>query len=348
MRATDWPESAVTDVIPTSARPPRALLIMGSPRSGTTLLAQLVNRFFDVHICRDNGTLLRFHRVLHRYEPLGEDANLRRLIGHLYRDYYFRERLLARGLSLSEDELLGRVGSRTYGGLIDAIFSAVAQAHGKRAWGYKRASFARVEGRHIDTLFPHARFVHMVRDARDVVLSMRSSTDLLLERSWHFAALDWVSHVEAGRRIGAELGPDRYLEVRYERFMAEPADVLAEILAFAGGADGEGGRARLARIRRDVAGLVRSENTGKWRQQVPPPALRTIERVAGPLLAELGYPVLNPGIAGRTVSTPELVWLQADRLVRNILQTRLGVLLRYRLEVLKGYLRAWLGRARHG
>jgi hypothetical protein len=314
------------------------LLIMGSPRSGTTFLAHMVNRFFDVHICRDNGTMLRFHRILSHYEPLTDDANLRRLISHLYADHYFQERLVARGLKLTEAQVFDRIARRTYGGLIEAIFGAVAEGQGKAIWGYKRASFARVTGRHIEDLFPNAKFVHIVRDARDVVLSMRTSTDLLLERSWHFGALDWVSHVRTGQKIGRDLGPMRFFELRYERFMADPVAVLEEILDFCGG--GPDRDARMTRIRAEIRGLVKSDNTEKWRKQVPADAIRLIERVAGPLLMELGYPVLNPEISGRKVGAAELARLHVDRLVRNLVHTNLGVMLRYRLEVIKAHRRA--------
>jgi len=315
---------------------------MGSPRSGTTFLAQMVNRFFDVHICRDNGTILRFYRSVRHYEPLENDHNLKRLVHHLYADHYFKSRLRDRGFTLSEAELFARVVRRTYGGLVEAIFSATAESHGKRQWGYKRASFARVGGERLDDLFPGARLVHVIRDARDVVLSMRTAKDSLLERSWHFGAVDWVSHLQTGRRLGQQLGPERYLEVRYERFMAEPATVLLGILAFSGGGDRAGRDA--ARIRSEIGPLVRSGNTEKWRRVLPPGAGRTIERVAGDLLGELGYPVLYPDVVGRPVGAPEMAWLHVDRLARTLVQTRLGSLIRYRVEVLKAAGRARFSR----
>ena len=315
------------------------LLIMGSPRSGTTFLSHMVNEFFDIHVCRDNGTLLRFHGNLAYYEPLSDPANLRWLLTHLFADHYFQERLVRRGLRLGPDEIMARVSRPTYGALIDTIFGAIAAEHGKRMWGYKRASFARVTGRQIDELFPTTKFVHIIRDAREVALSMRRS-GAALERSWHFAALDWVSHVTTGRFIGSQIGPERYLEIRYERFMAEPAEVLVEILDFFGtGADHD---ERAVRIQREIPDLVKKGNTEKWRRELSASGVRAVERVAGPLLTQLGYPLVNPEVSGSHVGMAENAWLQTERVCRNLLQTRPSVLGRYRLEVLKAQWRARL------
>jgi hypothetical protein len=314
------------------------LLIMGSPRSGTTFLAHMVNRFFDVHVCRDNGTLLRVHRELSHYEPLSDDANLKRLIKHLYADHYVQKRLIARGLKLSEEEIFARVPQRTYGALIETILGAIAAERKKGSWGYKRASFARMTGRHFDDLFPTARFIHIIRDAREVVLSMRRSPGAALERSWHFGAVDWVSHVSKGRGIGQRIEPGRYFELRYERLMAEPAVVLTEILDFCGG--GSDRDARVARIRAEVGSLVKQANTDKWRTEAAADGIRQIERVAGPLLQELGYALVNPDVAGAPVGSVEMAWLHTDRVFRNLFQSKLSVMGRYRLEVLKERWRA--------
>ena len=328
----------MSDHLSTAPRELRPLLIMGSPRSGTTFLSQMVNRFFDIHISRDNGTLLRFHRILRNYEPLSADANLKRLIRDLYSDHFFTARIRQRGMGLSEEELFARVRVRTYAGLIEAIFQANAEHHGKRAWGYKRASFGRVEGHHIDDLFSQARFVHIIRDARDVVLSMRHTPKVLLERSWHFAAVDWVSHVETGRRIGAGLGPERYLEVRYEALMAKPAETLTTIFEFAG--PGPDGAARGSRMREEIPGLIKANNVEKWRTTMPADALRLVERVAGPLLMTLGYPVVHPEVAGQPIGSAELAWLRLDRVARNLFTRNIPMMIRYRLEVLKALQRS--------
>jgi len=86
--------------------------------------------------------------------------------------------------------------------------------------------------------------------------------------------------------------------------------------------------------------LTKQSNTEKWRTIAPPAGMRQVERVAGPLLRELGYTLVNPEVAGARVGPAEMAWLHADRVVRNVFQTKLGVLSKYRLEVLKERWRA--------
>jgi hypothetical protein len=320
---------------PTALSP---VLIMGSPRSGTTFLGNMVNRFFDLRLSRDNGTLVRFYRLRRHYEPLTNDDNLRRLIKHLYADPYFQERLIARGLVLNQEQLFERVTDRTYGGLVDTIFSTIATQRGRSTWGYKRASLARMTGESVDGLFPRARFVHIIRDARDVVLSMGRAGGTLLERTWHFAGADWVEHVRKGREVARLIGPDRYFEIRYERLMTDPANALIDILDFCGG--GFDRDARAERIRQEMPGLIKKGNTEKWRTQLPPEAIRQIERVAGPLLLDLGYPLTIPEIAGQPVPPMEMAMLRCKRTYYNIMGARMNNLFKYRLSVLRAMQRA--------
>ena len=100
----------------------------------------------------------------------------------------------------------------------------------------------------------------------------------------------------------------------------------------------------MERIEREIPQLVKRGNTGKWRTQIPPEGIRQIERVAGALLRDLRYEVVNPDVVGAPIGTGEMAGLYAGRVMSNLLRIDWGVHGRYRLEVLKERWRARLGR----
>ena len=90
-------------------------------------------------------------------------------------------------------------------------------------------------------LFPRGRFIHVVRDGRDVVSS-------LLQRDWMDpatgekvwcckdpeSAANYWTHVVDAIRTQAETVEGRYLEVRYEELVSHPEAVIRQVLAFLG------------------------------------------------------------------------------------------------------------------
>ena len=148
----------------------------------------------------------------------------------------------------------------------------------------------------IDDVFPDARFVHMVRDGRDVVASLLTMGRYSEASD---AARRWVASIRAARRFGAR-HPDRYLEVRYEDLVTENAREVARACAFLDLPLDE----RMLRHHEvhsvvddveDIAHMagarhaVHAKSIGKWRTTLTTDQARATERIVGPLLAELGY-----------------------------------------------------------
>jgi hypothetical protein len=317
------------------------LFIVGSPRSGTTLLTHLVNRFLDFHICRDSGILLRFSRLQSHYGDLSDDASLRRLLEDMYGDFFFRQRFLQRGLTLTAEQLIESLKERTYPALARHILRVTATAHGKSGWGNKKPSYA-LDLAEVARIFPEARFVHIVRDGRDVALSMRRATDNLFEQNWYFAARDWRVHVLEARRMGRALGPQRYLELKYEYLLSEPFAALTALLEFV---DADVHARKLLTIsRREIEGAVRPGNFDKWRREMPHRAQRVVEMAAGDALETSGYPLMFPELRGRRFSPVHLWLFSLDRLGRKIYGRDLQKALFFRAQWLLTGLRV---RTRH-
>lgn len=90
----------------------------------------------------------------------------------------------------------------------------------------------------IDELLPRSRFIHIVRDGRDVVASL-----LAASRSWgrrwaptgpRSATQMWLAHVRAGRAARELVGSERYHEIRYEDLFSRPEESLTGVVDYLG------------------------------------------------------------------------------------------------------------------
>lgn len=138
----------------------------------------------------------------------------------------------------------------------------------------------------IAEIYPDARFVHIIRDGRDVARS-------IVPQPWppHTlaeAAEEWRRSVEAGR-AAAELLGEQLLEVRYEDLLSQPRPVIERIYAHLGLAGGVDAGVAAAAKEVNVGPQDYRVGAGKWRDAWSRRERRTFERVAGDLVRELGY-----------------------------------------------------------
>ncbi|MFZ0760158.1 MAG: sulfotransferase, partial [Candidatus Sulfotelmatobacter sp.] len=153
--------------------------------------------------------------------------------------------------------------------------------------------------------FPDALFVHIIRDGRDVALSLdkRSWSRPLpwdKKRSLLAAGLYWEWIVRKGRRLGAMLSP-RYMEVRYEELVQKPREALAAVGSFLQH-DLDYGRIRQTSIGSVNEPLTsfkedlregRFTPVGRWKDKFSTNQLVEFERLVGAYLQDLGYPLAS-------------------------------------------------------
>jgi hypothetical protein len=136
--------------------------------------------------------------------------------------------------------------------------------------------------------FPHAKFVHILRDPRDYALSNRSAWGKNIPR----AVARWKSGVRKCRH-DARQSNVAYMEVRYENLLQNPRETLSAVCQFIGIAFAEEmltlqQPSEMIGNARGVSSIVR-DNVNRWRQGLSEPEIRSIESIAGTLMSELGY-----------------------------------------------------------
>jgi hypothetical protein len=214
------------------------------------------------------------------------------------------------------ERLLEGAAPAPYSSFVTSIFDLYGAMRGKKLVGDKCPRYVRSLPL-LYELWPAARFVHLIRDGREVCLSIvnwRSANRIL----GHFptwatdrlstAALWWEWHVRLGRESGDLLTEDRYREVRYEALVAAPAAACAEVseflrlLYFDAMVRFHEGRVRTERgLDAKQAWLPPTAGLRDWRSQMQRDDLELVEAVAGDLLEELGYPraLSRPSAAAR-------------------------------------------------
>jgi hypothetical protein len=288
------------------------LLVLGVSRSGTTLLRVMLDRSPGIAIPDETFFIPQLAaRHSGRVDPVRFLDDLRRL-----------PRLAA--WEVRPDELAARLRpGMTTSEAIGAVFAAYAAKHGKPRWGDKTPMYMR----HLtllDRLFPDAQYVHLIRDGRDAALAFLDMPEGVVTQTWAHPttpaafACEWRVEVADARALGAMVGPSRYLEVRYEQLVAETEAVVRSICDFAdlpfepamleyAGAVDVSEKPHHQRLLQAPTKGVRD-----WRSQMGRGDAQAFEAVAGDLLDDLGYELLDPTSArpGRRAGMA-LAWYRA-------------------------------------
>jgi hypothetical protein len=173
-------------------------------------------------------------------------------------------------------------------------------------------------------MLPKARFIHILRDGRDVVASYRAASETIWKNFWQLSAYRasklWVQHVEAVRKAQKNLTPQQFYEVRYEQLLDSPQPVLQNICRFLGlqwkEEDVEEAikrnEAKVAPktatpipLKGDFAvisgpqvkhpaGFIRKAKYGSWKEDLSPTEKMVTWAVAWRRLAKEGYPWILP------------------------------------------------------
>lgn len=286
------------------------IFLVGSQRSGTTLLRAMLTQSRSLHIPRETETIPAVSEYAADYGQFN----------HAYQRWFFirdlqrssatsrTDTFSAFDLSLEEAEAaLLQAAPMDYAGAWRAIYTASAAKNGKARWGDKSPGYVM----HVNWLANHFRdavFVHIIRDPRDVVMSMRRAGWALSVRG---AAQWWRMRVMAGMSAGREIGNRRYLEVRYEDLIRDPSRELKAICKKVSLAYEE----RMLRYFRDpflvnegnrhlhmlLAEPVDPSRAYAWQREMPRRDVAEVETISADLMEKIGYEVTGARRAYRRV-----------------------------------------------
>jgi hypothetical protein len=269
------------------------IFVVGFPRSGTTLLQALLGAHPRIAAPPETYFLFRVYHLRDYFGDLRDDLRLRRVVHETLNPPV---PLLADS-GFDEDRLFERLkrSDRSYRAVFDLTMRDFAERHGKQRWSDKTPGQTASDAWE---LFPEAQVVHIVRDPRDVVASLRSTpweqdAPASVARGYLRFTLDNVT-------AGTRRGPGQYMRIRYEDMCRDPDNILRLICAFLNEEYDPGMLAETGRRQPTIApaaapwqlralDAVGPSYEGKWRERLKPVDRARVATIVKPLLAPYGY-----------------------------------------------------------
>lgn len=211
---------------------PRPVFIIGSPRSGTSVLTWALGQHPNLYPLEETVWFARFHAGALQAFRIGSSRG---------------ERSQLSAMRIERAEFLGALGDAVHGliqrhrtwpasmlGPEQAYARARTPHDPKERWvdGTPENSF-HVPG--ITELFPEATFIHLLRRPDPVVRSLQRFDTIGGRRhAVDEAYRKWVAHVRAALEAERTLGPTRVLRVLHRDLSSSPEAVVRACLDFVG------------------------------------------------------------------------------------------------------------------
>jgi hypothetical protein len=260
------------------------IIIGGCARSGTTLMRVILDSHSHIY-CGPESYLFVSNRILTKNA---------------------REKLASRFEVSIKDIDSFVASSSSLPKFIETFFRHIANTQGKKRWGEKTPTNVRRLG-YIFKQFPNARFIHMLRDGRDNVCSLRRHPSrkivngkvipLNTNNPIRNCIERWVEDVSFGRKF---LGDSRYLEIKYEDLVEDQRSTLETVLKFLEEPWDEsllnyyeikGSSRNFEKFPQNIEATrpIYNKAIGRWKSDLSEDEKKLFKEIAGELLINLGY-----------------------------------------------------------
>jgi hypothetical protein len=292
------------------------VFVIGCPRSGTNLLYDILLSAGGFAVYR--GRLPIYQVLIPRFGKLDRIENRKKIIATWLRSKSFRRS----GLDGRELAAILLENCQSGGDFLRIVMGEMARKQQVARWAvYAPDTVLRVAT--VKKEIPEAIFVHIIRDGRDIALSLQKLGDfnplpwIRRPRSLEETALYWEWMVQKGRRHGREF-PNDYMEIRYEDLVEHRRRTLGGLSEFL---DHD---LDYDRIQSAALGTISKTNSSfqedsagagfnpvrRWKQRLSEGQVASLEWQVGATLEGLGY--------ARTTSAQEWKPRLRDRWLRAV------------------------------
>jgi hypothetical protein len=267
--------------------------IVGVGRSGTKLLRDLMNRNPGIGI-----PVIESNFIPHAIQKYGNPPKFKndREFENFYKYfkntnfYWLSQRAIGR--MLKKEQLAMKADVSSWASIIEVILKYYAPSQRKQdfIWGDKTPNYLGHMGL-LKEIYPEARFLHIIRDPRDVILSQKKTW----EKNPFRAANSWRELIIEGQESGRQLGRD-YKEIHFESLLRTTDTVIKSICDYleCGFDKNMTTLDKPSENYGDARGcsFILNNNMNKYINKISASKLKRIEEIVKPVAESLGYKMI--------------------------------------------------------
>ena len=269
--------------------------IIGSGRSGNTLLRSILSGNSDISIPPESYRIPFAIKKFHIFN----NRDWEDIVSQVLKEFEDCKEFYTWEIDITDaQKRLENISDskRTLSNIFDELFCTYTEKHspGSKIWGDK-TPMNTLYLDWIGTVFPRSKFIHIIRDGRDV-----ASSYLKMERydTILAAANRWINSIESAQSFGSKI-KENYIEIRYEELVTKPEEVIKDTCDFL---DIDYDSKMLDHTKQvkklgdtdkehhsNLSKPISSDSVGKWRNNLSESDQESITKLLHKHLQRLGY-----------------------------------------------------------
>ena len=269
--------------------------IIGSGRSGNTLLRSILSGNSDISIPPESYRIPFAIKKFHIFN----NRDWEDIVSQVLKEFKDCKEFYTWEIDITDaQKRLENIADskRTLSNIFDELFCTYTEKHspGSKIWGDK-TPMNTLYLDWIGTVFPRSKFIHIIRDGRDVASSYLKMEryDTILE-----AANRWINSIESAQSFGSKI-KENYIEIRYEALVTKPEEVIKDTCDFL---DIDYDSKMLDHTKQvkklgdtdkehhsNLSKPISSDSVGKWRNNLSESNQESITKLLHKHLQRLGY-----------------------------------------------------------
>jgi len=191
----------------------RPIFILGCERSGTTMLRLILHSHTNIAIPPQTKYIKKVYKRRLFFGNLSKQKNKNNIIKWFYDNHNKKTKIIDLGLNPNDIKSEMTKSGNSLGAILSTIFQLYSSQQNKSRWGDKHPYYIKYLDQ-LFKLFPDAQVIHIIRDGRDAVASLKSMP--WWKNNSIYSMLNWQEAISNGKRAMLKYSSNQFIEIRYE------------------------------------------------------------------------------------------------------------------------------------